>query len=333
MVLLAININNIWYAGYLYRSIAGVAGFAMGMTLLFGPLYYLYTLSVIRPDFRFRWIQLLHLIPYALMFSFLFLGRDSGYDPEQALMVLEQFMKGELPANAFTVVRFLIYSSHLLIYIFLANLEMSRSLKSTDQGFLVPLEERVKWLKKLSAIFLIVGLILVGLTIYIFVTKTYTVKGNFILTLVLSVVIYLFAYQSILNNKRVIPDFASKYGNYKLKDQVKDSLLTRILELFESEQIFLDPELKISTLADRLETNPHVVSKVINNGLNKTFYELLNYYRIEEFKKLASSPEYSNHSIMGIAYEVGYSSKSSFNTAFKKQTGSTPSVYIKSLTA
>ena len=72
-----------------------------------------------------------------------------------------------------------------------------------------------------------------------------------------------------------------------------------------------------------------MLSQVINEQLNKNFSELMNCYRIGEFKTRLADPKYGHHSIMGIAYEVGYNSKSSFNEAFKKLNGVTPSAYLK----
>ena len=64
--------------------------------------------------------------------------------------------------------------------------------------------------------------------------------------------------------------------------------------------------------------------------MNRSFNDLVHYYRINAFKERVVDLEYSKFSIIGLAYDIGYNSKSAFNTAFKKQTGLTPSQYLKS---
>ena len=102
-----------------------------------------------------------------------------------------------------------------------------------------------------------------------------------------------------------------------------------VLHTFEHEKIFLDPNLRIETLAKKINTTPHIISRTVNEGLGKNFSELVSHYRIDEFKKRLNDAKYARYSIIGIAYDVGFNSKSSFNGAFKKQTGFTPSQYQK----
>ena len=72
--------------------------------------------------------------------------------------------------------------------------------------------------------------------------------------------------------------------------------------------------------------HPRWLSQIINEELNKNFYDLVNYYRIEEAKKLLVSVN-GERTILDIAYDVGFNTKSSFNRAFKKQTRMTPSQF------
>ncbi len=328
-LILAVNINNIWYAGYLYRTIDGVAGFARGMTLLLGPLLYFYVQAIVKPDFKFRPIHLLHLLPYLGVFLLLLL--QSSELPSSAIVgLIDALMNGELEVDAIRIARFLLYVVHLLGYLMATRYSLAKTMTYEDKDYLVSLNARAKWLKKLTVYFFVLAMALVGLTIYMLLTNTYTIVGNFVLTLIMSAIVYLIAYQALLNNAALLPDFSAKYGASRLKTQLRDSLLQQLLHLLEQEKVYTDPNLKIGSLAKQLDTQPHILSQVINHHLNKSFFELLNQYRIEEFKRRARDPQFNNHSILGIAYDVGYNSKSTFYTAFKKHTGLTPSEYIKS---
>ena len=95
----------------------------------------------------------------------------------------------------------------------------------------------------------------------------------------------------------------------------------------ETEKPFIEFDLNIMDLAKILETSVNKLSQVINESFHKNFYNLVNHYRIEEVKKLLKDPEKQKFTIISIAYECGFNSKSSFNTAFKKHTHLTPSQY------
>jgi AraC-like DNA-binding protein len=99
--------------------------------------------------------------------------------------------------------------------------------------------------------------------------------------------------------------------------------------LLERDQVFTDPEINLASLADKVGISMNDLSFVINNSYNMNFYALINNYRVEKVKEMLSKKQYSHLTILGIAYEAGFTSKSTFNNAFKKNTGHTPSDYMK----
>ncbi len=90
---------------------------------------------------------------------------------------------------------------------------------------------------------------------------------------------------------------------------------------------YLEPMLTIHDLAELLRIPSHQLSKVIHKGFGKNFYEYVNYYRIESFKKQIVSDKYQSFTILAVALECGFNSKSAFNRIFKEQTGITPRDY------
>ncbi len=328
LIILLININNLWYASYLYRVVPGVAGFARGMVLLLGPLVYFYVRSITLSSFRFHWKQLLHSIPYLLVLTSLLI-QDSTYTGEELQELVDVFMAGEMPVSFPWIIRFIVYVSHLLLYLYLTRQTLRKTTGDEEESYLVSLKERITWVTKITGSFYLIAPILALATVYMAWTKTYTADGNFIITTALSAIIYLIGYQALIHNQTVLPGFDTRYASVKLTSDAKDNLLEKLMLKFEQEKVFTNPDIKLSSLADQLNTHPHVLSRIINTQLNQSFSELLNKYRIEEFKKKAVDPDFAHFSIIGIAYEVGYNSKSSFNTAFKKQTGLTPSQFLK----
>lgn len=111
---------------------------------------------------------------------------------------------------------------------------------------------------------------------------------------------------------------------------LSDDISRKLLEFMISKQPYLDEDLSLLKLSQQLEVSTHQLSQVINQNLNTNFYQLVNSYRVEEVKKKLKDPQFSKWSILGIAFESGFNSKSTFNKIFKEETGMTPSEYKKS---
>lgn len=90
---------------------------------------------------------------------------------------------------------------------------------------------------------------------------------------------------------------------------------------------YLNPELTIKDVAEAITIKVTDLSIIINHHLGQNFYEFISYYRIEKAKELLKSKAHRQLTVLEILYQVGYNSKSSFNTSFKKQTGLTPTDY------
>ncbi len=115
----------------------------------------------------------------------------------------------------------------------------------------------------------------------------------------------------------------------KINPQLVQELEKSLLNLMENEKLYLNSELTIQEVAEKLKTNKQYISEVINKSFRKNFYDFVNDYRLEEFKRLAAQPGSDRMNILGIAFEAGFNSKATFNAVFKKKNGMTPSEYIR----
>ncbi len=127
--------------------------------------------------------------------------------------------------------------------------------------------------------------------------------------------------------KQVTEELSSKYASSSLGEEDLDYYKEVIEKFMVEEKPYLDDELTIRKLAKQLEMQPHHLSQVINSTFNMNFYTFVNSYRVDEVIKLMKDPERKHHTILAIAYDSGFKSKSSFNTIFKKMIGKTPSEY------
>lgn len=104
----------------------------------------------------------------------------------------------------------------------------------------------------------------------------------------------------------------------------------KLVRFMEEEYLYTDPELNLPYLAKKLQISSGYLSQIINERENKSFFQFVNQYRVEAAKAKLISTAYDQYSIMGIALESGFNSKSTFNSLFKKFTGQTPTAYKKS---
>ncbi|MEZ5105811.1 MAG: helix-turn-helix domain-containing protein [Draconibacterium sp.] len=112
-----------------------------------------------------------------------------------------------------------------------------------------------------------------------------------------------------------------------------DVYLENLLRFIDEEEPFLIPNLSLRSLAGQVEIHPNKLSWLLNERLQKNFNEFINHYRIEYFKKLALDPGNSHISLIGLAYESGFNSKTVFNTYFKRETGITPKEFLRQNTS
>ncbi|MFN3379353.1 MAG: helix-turn-helix domain-containing protein, partial [Runella zeae] len=120
-----------------------------------------------------------------------------------------------------------------------------------------------------------------------------------------------------------------KYAKSGLNEESAQELHKRLSALMEQQKTFKEPELTLVDLASQLDIHPNYLSQIINDIEGVHFYDYINNLRIAEFKKMAILPENQRFTILALAYECGFNSKSSFNRCFKKTTQLSPSEYMK----
>ncbi len=166
---------------------------------------------------------------------------------------------------------------------------------------------------------------------------------NLFMNAVLLVTIYIIAYLS-LQQKEIFPGksghkedlkFVTQEDSVKVKKRLmqEDELevLKRKLEsIMKSSRPYLDSELNLVKLAELISVTPHQLSYIINAGFGENFYQFVNRYRVERAKELLKDTT-TNKTMLAVAYDAGFNSKTVFNTTFKKITHQTPSEFKKSV--
>ncbi|MEM9545338.1 MAG: helix-turn-helix domain-containing protein [Bacteroidota bacterium] len=140
---------------------------------------------------------------------------------------------------------------------------------------------------------------------------------------------YFVTYKLIIAPKDVLPSNETKYKSSNLSKAEAESIEKELNNLLKEEKIFKNQKIDANEVAAQLGITRQRLSEVLNVHMSIRFQDLLNKYRVEEFIKCLHNEDYKNYTLLGIATEVGFSSKSSFNSTFKKIMGLTPSQYKK----
>lgn len=297
------------------------------LELLFGigPALYFYTKSVTDKAFTFSKKDALHFVPVALEFifyrtAFYRLGADGLYQtpahPYTKIYLVEQWL------GSLSIVIYAIISLRLLF----------RYQSWLKQHYSNLENKSLRWLQLPIIIY---ALFWIGWNFFGEVDKYFfdkSLKEYFILpTFVgLAAVTCWIGFKGYLKTQTETSGYASQKPKPS-SDDPNPELAKKLTALMDKERPYLNPELDLNRLAELLEANPKQVSYTINRSFSKNFYEYVNSYRIEAFKQSVTEPENKKLTLLGLAFECGFNSKSTFNDVFKKATGKTPSQYAKQL--
>jgi len=133
--------------------------------------------------------------------------------------------------------------------------------------------------------------------------------------------------QAVPRLKACLPNI--KYANSCLTEEQVQQICDSLDNQMKDKKLYLQPDLTITQLANEMNCSKHHLSQVLNELLQKSYYDYINSLRIEEAMHLLIEPQYQQYKIASIAYDAGFNSLSTFNDVFKKHTGKTPSDYRK----
>jgi len=156
---------------------------------------------------------------------------------------------------------------------------------------------------------------------------------NTYLLLVIAFLFYFIAFKLLGKNKDILPKTeTSKYKNSNLNSKLIEQYKTDLVRSMETDKLYLNPKLSIVNVSEKLNIPRQYISEVLNEYMDTSFQDFVNEYRVEEFVTRLKNDQNNHFTLLGIATDVGFNSKSSFNAVFKKHKGLTPTQFKKTLT-
>ena len=152
------------------------------------------------------------------------------------------------------------------------------------------------------------------------------------LLLIVAFLFYFIAFKLLNNDSEIVPKIEiSKYKNSNLNSELINKYKADLINAMEIDKLYLNGKLSIQDVSDKLTIPRQYISEVLNEHMNTSFQDFINEYRVEEFINRLKSDQNNHFTLLGIATEVGFNSKSSFNAIFKKFKGLTPTQFKKNL--
>lgn len=321
-------------SGY-YKQFPHLMRIGDPMGLLLGPLLYLYIYLLTQgktPKYF-----LLHLIPFALYVSSII--------PFYTLSASEKIAFGEKvflnqQQNALALIIQVVRSFHVMVYIISGLLLIKRFDKLLENNFSETERINLHKCQDLLRLYVIICLVSIAIFIAGFFIPFHLVMANNLVGLGISLLIYILAYMSWSRPEvkvyQLVPLSEGSDSGYTeeksrstlhLPDEHYQKLSRQLGKLIIEDKVYLESELSLAQLSEKLNIQPYQTSELISRQYQESFFDLINRNRVDEVKKRLHDPAFSHLSILGVALDCGFNSKSSFNTAFKKFTGQTPSQY------
>ncbi len=302
----------------------------------YGPLLYLYVRFMTDPERKFNWLSLIHFVPFAVFFAVSVIFRE---------VPLLKDLRSFFTPDRFISLR-IVYSTCFFIsvsaYSILAFVEISKHQKklkdliSYTSGMIT-----LNWLKILSISYYVAFLIL-------FILGGLNMIGDFIpfdpyFVVFGFIAIFSFAYSFYVIKQPVIYGHevklkeengkeSEKYAKSGLKDKQAQAYLEKLISVMETGKPYLSRDLSIQDLSDLTGIPRHHITQVLNEKHGKNFFTFINGYRVNEVILRFSDPKNNYFTILAIAFDAGFNSKTTFNSIFKSQTGMTPSEYREKAT-
>ena len=320
-----------------YFSNPQFAGLGSCLPLLFGPLIFFYTKSVIYKNFTLSSKSIYHFYPFLILFActeYYYLGKSHSEQEN----ILAGFRSYHFP-YLISIISTLIFIQ-FLFYILASLSLVSGYKKASGQYFSDDRNMNVAWLNNTFIFFIVIIIISAfnGIIAQTHWVKYYLTVFNIIVLFMLLYVIRVMMKALHKPGFFTIPDeseMPDQSHRFRLKSSSKQLnpesgiIAQMVLAYVKEKKPYLNPELTLDQLASQVSLKPRVLSQVINEELGQNFYDFINRNRIEEASMLLNNPKDRKITVLEVLYEVGFNSKSSFNTLFKKYTGLTPSEFKK----
>lgn len=328
----AIDLSGFFVFEYI-QDFLNLVIFRWTICLLAMPLFYLYVLAVCYSDFRLKWKHSLHLLPIIVV-NLVFLPRFYLGMNKELLNSIDQ-----MPEIYFIQI---LIEFQYVFYIVSAFLVLKQYKEIYLENYANPSSLTYKYLFQMTIVFLIAHC-LVALKnvlrysdyrqVFLWLNVVVGTVALFITCwLVMKALNHPELFRGINSKLKLTKDILPQINDNIIEvkehhNEVIDEQILNLKQYMTEKEPFLDPSLTIQELANQIDIPVRDLSVLINHKMDQHFFDFVNEYRIQKAMTILKDESKSDLTVLEILYEVGFNSKSSFNTSFKKYTNLTPTAY------
>jgi len=320
---------------YVYPNWPILGMFISETVFLLVPFLYLFAKSSVYKDFRLTWLSLFHMTPMVLIHLILIPGYYLPLVKNPDLFWYEL-----LSESSFTKVIYITMHVQMFVYYIFIFRMLLRYKTILLENYASPKLDNQKWLMQFFVILLSVDIISTIKNVFRFgENETLYIASEIIVNLANLVVLFWLVLKAFKNSQLFIGINTSTIPVNQLIEGKKENLeeenentaypeiINKLENHMKVNEPFMDSSLSVYDLAKQINVPSRDLSIAINHNLNKHFFDFVNEYRIKKAMEIFKNTNDDKLTVLEVLYEVGFNSKSSFNTAFKKFTGTTPSEF------
>lgn len=336
--------SSVYYGAGLIRVYPHFFGISYVLPWIFGPLVFLYAVAASDRSWRFERRHLLHFAPVVVVIvnaaPYYLMSGDAK------IAMYERLAAGDMPGrlaiiDPFKYVSGIAYSIATVVY-------LRRHRRRIEDSYSNTTRVNLAWLLRLAAAAVVIWVL--ATTIRVTVDAVWVRDEQ--VTLAIALLVYavgyaglrqpeIFRYETaehpvpaaamvmVVEEPAAVDTSAPRYERSGLGDDEAVALRDALLALMDRDRPWTASELTLADLASRLGTTPHKLSAVLNGGIGQTFYDFVNAYRVRDVQRRIRGGEARTRKMLALALDAGFASKSTFNQAFKKHSGQTPSDFAR----
>lgn len=300
------------------------------LVLTYGPILFFYTRQIIDPKRTLSVTDGWHLVPYlSLLVASLVAFHTRSHDDQ--LRIVHAIMNQDLPAFEGVLISSLLFV-HFFSYVAVCLLKLRRHHGLLEQQFSSLQEVNLRWLEfTLTTIAICFG---VSYLATVFSLQGSTQWSAAAMVVVLATLLYYigaFVLRSLKDPRlfaaSTIDEEVLRPTSRTLEASEKEVITQKLRLAIERDHLHLQAGITVDGLAAKMEVPPRKVSQYLNDVLGRSFFDYINHLRIEEAQRILRDSDDPKLTVQEVMYQVGFSSKSSFNTIFRQATGMTPTAY------
>lgn len=324
-------IDECLYSNHVMQEYPHLLGLESIFVFAIAPSIYLSVSHFVSPTKKFRKIEFLHFLPTILFLPFFILTVFQSKEEKLKFINSTDSFVAEPSDFIISYVLWL----QMGIYIYFSFKKIGKHQKNIDLFSANTSNINLNWLK-----YFLVGIsglvILWIIDFHVFTEKATLAPALGYLSGVFFLGYYAIRQEEIfpfedsvnLEIKEIIDSPSEEVKTLRISNEELQDTKNKLFHLMENEKLFLDETLSLPKLAERMGISVHNVSYVLNIGFSENFFQFVNKYRVNEAKEILTSPKHAHLNMVGIAFESGFSSKTTFNTTFKKIVGISPTEYV-----